>query len=69
MNIVVDSRKARERKRRNWRRWFAWHPVWIKSHTSDKTIIVWLNFVERRGELEPIGPYGSLEWKYEYRLI
>lgn len=43
------------KKRAEWRRWFAWHPVEIKDGH-----FIWLEYVERRGETD----MESIQWWY-----
>lgn len=56
-----DCGRRRARLKR-WHRWFAWYPV--KMGPRDCR---WLEVVERKGTLEPIGPYLIWEWEWDYR--
>jgi hypothetical protein len=48
-----------------WRRWFAWHPIWLNDGKGTR---VWLEWVERRAEAYVDDEYGfHLMW-YDYRL-
>lgn len=44
----------------NWHRWFAWRPVAVGS------VMVWLQFVERRSTSLSLSDYGGMV--YEYRM-
>lgn len=50
-------------RNKSWHTWFAWYPVRI-----DQVTCVWLERVERRGQLEYLYD-GTEYWEYEYRLI
>ena len=49
--------RIRPKDRKNWQRWFAWHPVLIDNVT------VWLEIVERRRHPD------IFDWVYSYRTI
>lgn len=51
-------------KKKQWNKWFAWHPVSIQEER------VWLEWVERQGSVSSIsGESGRVYWEYEYRNI
>jgi hypothetical protein len=43
----------------DWRTWFAWHPV-ILDDTNGSTLIVWLEYVQRKQCLH----YSGAMWRY-----
>lgn len=59
--------KEKIRRRENWHRWFAWFPVTV-GHTEDRhKIKVWLETVERKGNLTcSILDYC---WIFKYREV
>jgi hypothetical protein len=51
----------------SWRRWFAWHPVFLQVRIGTRPL-VWLQYVERRwteGETSGLGP----RWIYRTTRI
>lgn len=58
-----ECKKTRGDELLFWHKWFAWYPVRIDSETC-----VWLEFVERRGNVE-YNSEGEEYWKFDYRFI
>ena len=49
--------RLRPKDRKQWQRWFAWHPVIIDNVT------VWLEIIERKRDPD------IFDWVYAYRVI
>ena len=67
--MIIGHRITREEyntRQHRWRRWFAWHPVWIGKELH------WLRYVWRRGDVSyPSmvgGDTGGIYTQWEYSL-
>jgi hypothetical protein len=54
-----SKEKEIAKKKPEWQRWFAWHPVTIETQNNLKTT-VWLEYVERKGTIG----YNCMEYRY-----
>jgi hypothetical protein len=57
-----DRYDARQRRQRDWHRWFAWRPARI-NYPTRRGICVWWEWVERRND-GPACEGGWNEWLY-----
>ena len=64
--LLVDAEKERAKDKAlgEWRRWFAWHPVTIRT-TGD---VVWWEYVERQTEFVS-GYDGTYAFTYYRRPV
>ncbi len=66
---IEEKCKAKRRKKKEWHKWFAWHPIklWL---SDDYHEIVWFEKVERRGlrwsrgSMDTAGMGHYWEWLY-----
>jgi hypothetical protein len=42
MRFQFESDEAKDARLKQWKRWFAWHPIWIEYE------LIWLEWVDRR---------------------
>jgi len=54
-------------RKAEWHRWFAWHPVAVKTYPDGSEKMIWWEPVLRRGELQLV--LDGVEWVYEYKEI
>jgi len=71
--MIWKSRKTHKSKKEyytNWHKWFAWYPITI-GESDGRKIKLWLEYVERRGNLQlcanPFCYQDYYIYKWEYR--
>ena len=56
-------------QKKQWHRWFAWHPVVIGINEDNREVKVWLEYVLRKGEPRFLEPKAegilSYDWTYK----
>lgn len=62
--LTYEARIALKSK---WHTWFAWHPIVIGINDTGHRIILWLEYVKRKGEYHYT--YDGSYWKWKYRKI
>lgn len=50
-----------------WHKWFAWYPIIIGETKDNHNIVVWLQYIERKGEFH--SSWGDGGWIYQYRKV
>lgn len=69
--INGETWESERTRKSDWHKWFAWFPVVIAIRLmpegKSRTIQVWLEYVERKGQY--CSSWGSEGWEWEYREI
>jgi hypothetical protein len=59
--------KYRIKRKENWHKWFAWHPVCIETHPDGSKTKIWWQWVLRKGKY--IYSFDDAWWNYEYKYL
>lgn len=61
-----ETWESKVKRLEDWHKWFAWYPVivdFIEVEGKERTVKVWLDYVERKGQYDPCWQ----RWNWVYR--
>jgi hypothetical protein len=66
MRWNIETITEQNQRLSNWHRWFAWYPVPVKNEQTNRTQLVWLETVQRKGRvINKIGTQYYWEWSFK----